>query len=232
LLRIWQVSSPFSERIEQVLVTQGDLVTLGQELIILRTKEIEYQLFQLKNQLRRLRIQADEARSSGKIFEAKMVDAEIGVTQADLDLILYKISQSRIKAPIAGIITQGNLDDMVGEVISPDQPILEIAQLSTLTAIILVPESGVTRVEPGQVGQLALSARPGVKLEYVVESITPASEIFQQQNVYRVEVELQDPPDWLRPGMEGQAKIYGGRTNLFTIYTRPLFDAIRLRLWW
>ncbi len=227
-----QVSSPFSERIEQVLIKPGDVVAEGQELVILRTKEIEYQLFQLKNQLRRLHIQADEARASGKIFEAKMVDAEIGVTQADLDLLLYKISQSRIKAPIAGVITQGNLDDMEGEVIKPDQPILEIAQLSTLTAIILVPESGVVRVEPGQEGQLALSARPSVKIEFIVKSITPASEIFQQQNVYRVEVEVRDAPDWLRPGMEGQAKIYGGRTNLFTIYTRPLFDAIRIRLWW
>ncbi len=62
--------------------------------------------------------------------------------------------------------------------------------------------------------------------------LTPASEVFQQRNVYRVQVELQDAPAWLRPGMEGQAKIEGNSSNLFMIYTRPLWDAVRLRIWW
>jgi len=87
-------------------------------------------------------------------------------------------------------------------------------------------------VKVGRPGRLALSARPGEKIEFETKRITPASEVFQQRNVYRVEVNLRDPPTWLRPGMEGQAKVRGERTNLFTIYMRPVIDKLRMWFWW
>lgn len=137
-----------------------------------------------------------------------------------------------IVAPISGVVTQGDLEDRLGEVVEASRPLIEIARLDTITAVALIPESGIARVEVGQRGTLIVTARPAEKINFRVTRITPASEVLQQKNVYRVEVELIEPPDWLRPGMEGQAKVWGRRTDLFTIYTRPLFDAIRLRFWW
>src|SRR5690606_15092944 len=159
-------------------------------------------------------------------------DAQIAGLEADIRLLQDMLDEATIVAPISGTITQGNLEDVIGKVVQPADPLLEIAQLDTITALAFVPEDSVTRVKPGQRGVLALTSRPSEGLEFEVERVTPASEMLQQRNVYRVELKLLERPEWLRPGMEGQARIYGETTNLATVYGRPMIDAIRMRLWW
>jgi RND family efflux transporter MFP subunit len=227
-----QISAPFSGRVDEVLVEPGDYVEEGQILIRLDTREAEIKLFQANTKSAGLRTQADEARSQGNTAEANMLGAQLRISDAEIRQLRDQIARAQIRAPISGTITQGRLDDMIGEVVDPNTPLIEISQLDTITAIALVPENGVARLEVGQQGRLAMTARPGEKLNFEVTSITPASEVFQQRNVYRVDVLLEETPDWLRPGMEGKAKIYGDYTNLLTIYARPMMEAIRMRLWW
>lgn len=227
-----KISAPFTGRIETVLVKPGDEVQQNQPLIKLDTAQLEFKLAQKQNELNKLITEADDKRSQGEIAAADMSDAQIEVVQYDVNLLNYQLQQATIKAPISGTITQGRLEDMEGEVVEPDSPLLEISQLNTLIAQLRVPESGIARVAPGQIGWLALTSRPSDKIEFKVINITPASELFERKNVYRVEIQLIDKPEWLRPGMEGQARIFGKKTNLFNIYARPMLDAVRLKFWW
>jgi multidrug resistance efflux pump len=228
-----EVAPPFSGRLDEVFVKPGDAVEAGvTPLFSLDTREDRLEHQAAAGEVERLGIQADAARHQGKTAEAAQLDARRRVAQADSERFQYRIDQAMVRAPISGIVTQGDLEDRLGEVVQSSRPLLEIARLDTITAVALIPEGGIARVEVGQRGTLVVTARPTEKVHFRVAGITPASEVFEQMNVYRVEVELIDPPHWLRPGMEGQAKIWGERTNLFTIYTRPLFDALRLRFWW
>lgn len=228
-----QVSAPYQGRLDEVFIKPGDVVEAGvTPLFKLDTRQALLELQSAIGEKQRLSTQADDARFRGKTSEAAQYDARILATQADIDLYQYQLDRATVLAPISGTVTQGDLEDRLGEVVQPSQALIEIAQLNTITAVALIPEQGIARVAVGQTGTLAITARPADRIEFRVARITPASELLDQTNVYRVEVELVDPPDWLRPGMEGQAKIWGQRTNLFTIYTRPLFDALRLRFWW
>lgn len=228
-----EVSAPFAGRLDEVFVRPGDHVEAGvTPLFKLDTRQAELQLQSALGEKHRLQTQADDARYRGKTSDAAQFDARIDAAQADIDLYQYQLDQGTVMAPISGIVTQGDLEDRVGEALQPGRALIEIAQLDTITAVALIPESGIARVAIGQMGTLAVTARPADKITFRVTRITPASEVQDQKNVYRVEVELLDKPDWLRPGMEGQTKIWSDRTNLFTIYTRPLFDALRLRFWW
>ncbi|MCL4199217.1 MAG: HlyD family efflux transporter periplasmic adaptor subunit [Phycisphaerales bacterium] len=228
-----EISPPYSGRLDEVFVKPGDAVEAGvTPLFALDTREDRLELQATLGEIQRLRIQADAARTQGKTADAAQVDARRRVAEADAERLKYRVDQALIVAPISGVVTQGDLEDRLGEVVEASRPLIEIARLDTITAVALIPESGIARVEVGQRGTLIVTARPAEKINFRVTRITPASEVLQQKNVYRVEVELIEPPDWLRPGMEGQAKVWGRRTDLFTIYTRPLFDAIRLRFWW
>ncbi len=228
-----EVSVPFAGRLDEVFVKPGDPVEAGvTPLFNLDTREAKLHLQSAVGERQRLRTQADDARYRGKMAEAAQFEARIQSAEADIALYQYQIDQATVIAPISGTVTQGDLEDRLGQVVQPNRPIMEIAQLDTITAVALIPESGISRVAVGQTGTLAVTARPADKIQFRVLRITPASEVVDQKNVYRVEVELIDRPDWLRPGMEGQTKIWGKRTNLFTIYTRPLSDALRLRFWW
>jgi hypothetical protein len=45
-------------------------------------------------------------------------------------------------------------------------------------------------------------------------------------------VRLEQRPAWLRPGMEGVAKVDIGRAPYGYLWTRDLVNWIRMRLWW
>lgn len=227
-----QISAPFQGQIKEVFVQEGDFVEKGAKLLELDSTRAQYQRIQKENEIASLAIQADEARAKGKLHDAMRLESQAAISRAELGIYQYQISQAMVRAPITGVITQGRLDDLVGEVVSPEKPLLEISDQHTINAIVLVPENGISRVKLGQKGFLALSAKPADKIAFTVHKITPSAQVFQQENVYRVDVKLTDAPIWLRPGMEGKAKIQGNRSNLFMIYTRPLFDSLRLRFWW
>jgi len=227
-----QVSAPFTGSIEEVIVQPGDVVKAGDELLRLDTKKQQFQLVQKENERKKLITEADTKRAKGELSAARMLEAQIRGITGEIDLLQYEINKAIIRSPIDGVITQGRLEDMIGEIVKPDTPLLEISQPETLRAIALVPESSITRVHSGQAGRLALTARPTDRIGLTVGSITPASEVVGQRNVYRVDIELEEPPEWMRPGMEGQVKIRGQRTNLFMVYARPMLNAIRMRLWW
>ncbi len=227
-----QITVPFVGRIAEVLAKPGDQVQAGTVLIRMDTREATQKLAERRSELNRLRIREDQLRSDGKAGEAAMARAEAAGAAADITLLEDQITQSEIRAPIAGTVTAGQLDDRIGEVVEPASPLMEIADLNTLHAVLLIPESGIARVVVGREGEIALTGRPQERITITVTRVTPASEVYQQRNVYRVEADLSAGPDWLRPGMEGQAKVRGATTNLFTIYTRPLWDSLRLRWWW
>ena len=58
------------------------------------------------------------------------------------------------------------------------------------------------------------------------------AEVVEQQNVFKVRVRLKDKPEWMRPGMEGVAKIDVDRRLYASIWTRKLVNWIRMKLWW
>jgi len=227
-----EISAPFEGRIESIAVRPGDVVTAGMPLVRMDVRETMLQLRERRNELARARMEADEARGTGKVAEARMLDARVRAAEADVELLEARIDRAVIRAPFDGVVTQGNLEDRVGEMVNPGRPLLRLARTDTLEAIVLVPERGIPRVEPGQEGRLVLTARPSEPIDFIVRRITPAAEVVEQRNAYRVSVELESRPEWLRPGMEGQARIFGGRSNLATIYGRPLVDALRMRVWW
>ncbi len=78
-----------------------------------------------------------------------------------------------------------------------------------------------------------------LKLGHIAEATNPYgkgadyfAELVKQKNVFRVQVRLIDPPGWLRPGIEGVAKIEAGERLLVDIWTRRAVNWVRMKLWW
>jgi len=87
-------------------------------------------------------------------------------------------------------------------------------------------------------GELATAARPGVRLAFDVRSVNPLAEVAGEKNVFKMKVRL-DPEDpdypearrWLRPGMEGLAKIELDERPYAWIWTKDLVNWVRMKLW-
>ena len=138
---------------------------------------------------------------------------------------------ARILAPVDGLVVSGDLSQMLGSPVERGHVLFEVAPLDRFRLAIQIEDGAVSWVQPGQEGALRLSSMPGRPIWFVVVQRTPVAATEDGHNVFRVEATLIDPPDGLRPGMEGVAKIEIGSRNLLWVWLHPVIDAARLAVW-
>ncbi len=227
------VPAPFNGFIESVTVRVDQPVTAGETVLAtLAGEELALELSANRAAAASARTEANKARSEGKLAEAAIAEKRAEEIEATVSLLTRQLDRARIVAPISGTVTSGDIDRLVGAPVQTGQLLFEIADLSRMYAEIGVPESRIADVQLGQTGRLATASYPDQKIAFEVERITPVAEVVDGRNVFRVRVQLLDPPDWLRPGMSGEARITTGRTNLGGVLFRDLADWLRMRLWW
>jgi GAF domain-containing protein len=181
--------------------------------------------------------QADIARRDGKLAEQQMNEAQAAKSQAEMDELKLKIDAAQIRAPVDGAIFAGDLKTRLGAPVRTGDVLFEIGQRDKLRAQLSVAEDEVARLTLDQKGQLATAAYPGRKIAFTVTRINPVAEVVNQKNVFKVEATLdagqmkEQDQSWMRPGMEGVAKVDVGKMPYFWLWTHRLWDFLRMKLW-
>jgi macrolide-specific efflux system membrane fusion protein len=128
-----------------------------------------------------------------------------------------RLRYTSIEAPIAGTVTQRNINP--GEVVVPGvtstfegKPLLVIADLTTLLVKIDLNQIDVARVRKGQKADITVDALPGKKYTARVTKVAPASVTpakGQGADVFPVEAELDAAQDLseIKPGMTADVRI-------------------------
>jgi hypothetical protein len=119
----------------------------------------------------------------------------------------------------------------VGGVVPRGAPLFEVAPLDGMILEIRTPESVAPDVQPGQTGEFAGHARPEQVQPFRVTRVHAAAEIQNGQSRFVVEAALAAPAAWLRPGMEGVARIHAGRRRAWWVMLHRAIDAVRMQLW-
>lgn len=227
------VSAPFDGLIASVPagIEAGVAVRAGDVLAELDTREFALSAADARQKIAQAQKQMTSAMAESKMADAQRARAQIERARAELALAELRIEQSRIVAPIDGTIIAGRLVDQVGSSVSLGDRLYELAPLSEMLAVARVDERDVAFIEPGGRGRIAARARPGERFEFVVESIVPLAAAEEGKNRFEVRGRLLETTGWMRPGMEGLARLDAGERSLLSIGTRRLFDEIRLWLW-
>ena len=223
----------FSGYIKTVEVEPGDTVIAGQTVLAtLRTDELRLELIDARAQREGLLLEVAAASREGEIARAQMAQARVEQAQAQIELLGYKISQARIVSPIDGIVVAGDLKRQIGAPMQTGDVLFEVASLETLRAELAVPEDQILEVKEGFEGELAVVGEPGQRVKFVVERINPIAELVKQRNVVKVQVRLDRRHDWMKPGMEGVAKITINEEHSYGwLWTRRLVNWLRMKLW-
>ena len=233
------VPAPFDGYLKTVEVDPGDAVIAGKTVLAtLDTAELRLQLGAAEaKRLTHLK-EAAAAMRDGKTAEAQIAQAQAEEAAAEIELLRHRIRQARIVSEISGIVVSGDLKRQVGAPVKTGDVLFEVAPLEDLRAELSVPEDQIAEVrdgsKPGEEpsrGELATASYPDLKIPFVVERINPVAEVVEQQNVFKVRVRLEKTYPWMRPGMEGSAKIYLGRRRLGYLLTRKLVNWLRMKLW-
>ena len=157
--------------------------------------------------------------------------ADADKIRAQIDLLKFYIDHAQLKTPINGKLVAGDLKRQIGAPVKLGDILFEVTPLDTLRAQILVSEDQILDIKTGQSGRLATVSFPDQKIPFVVERVSPMAEVVNNRNVFKVRVQLQDTRDWMRPGMEGVAKIDIEKRRYIWIWTRKLVNWVRLKFW-
>lgn len=225
------IPPPFVGYLSSVHVKPGDRVEQGQVLASLDERELRVQLAELQAGRESLRAQRDQAMAEGDAGKKRALDAAVAEATAKIAYIEDRLAHAAITAPIAGVVSRGKLDALVGARVEPTQPLFEIVGERQVVSA-RIDERDIGRVSPGQEGTIAIKAMPGHKLPVRVGRVNPTAEPVRGANVYLVELEVLEPAPWLRPGMTGAVKLRDGWTTGLRALTRPLIDELRMRFWW
>jgi RND family efflux transporter MFP subunit len=141
---------------------------------------------------------------AGSIAAADMDHLEIGARQsaAAADLARKKLADTRLEAPISGIIAKRSIE--VGATAAPGQPVFTIMELDFVRVRIGVPEGDVGHVTvgaPASVRIPALSASFNGRVSLIGVSADPTT------RSYSVEITVPNPTHQLRAGMVAEATI-------------------------
>jgi multidrug resistance efflux pump len=226
------VPAPFDGFLRSALVQVNDKVEVG-KTVLGELDDSELRLERIAEEAKRAGAEkrAAKARQDRNEGEAQVADAEVRESQARIDLLADRIGQARLVAPVDGVVVVGDLAKVIGTPVQTGDVLFEVAQLESLRAEIDVPEDQIADVRVGQRGKLATQSFPGQRLAFTVERVEPVARLVGERNVFKVRVVLDERPEWMRPGMEGVARIDAGRKPLAIIWTRRLVNWVRMTLW-
>jgi multidrug resistance efflux pump len=228
------VSAQFDGRIEQVLVSAGDVVRQGELMATLDTRELHQQEMDSLAERQRLDAEADKARAVGNLAELGIAQARRAQADAKLTRIVQYLAQARALAPFDGIVVSGERKELLNAPVKKGDNLFRVARIDGLYVEIMVPERDVRYVAPGATGELRLLSHPDQKVRFKMSTMIPIAQVKGQEgNHFLIKARLlQAPEAWWRPGMSGIVLIDGGRQNVTWILTHKLIDTLRMKLWW
>lgn len=224
------VVPPFAGFLKSFEVRPGDKVEAGQVVATLDTQELMMSLTERNEHLATLMTQRDDALAQGQRSEARKFDAQIEESQASIGLINERIALAQMRSPVDGTISRGDLEKLVGAPVDASKALFEIVG-SEVRVVIEIDERNAGRVEVGQKGSVSSRARPGQQLPITVVRVNPVAQAREGSNVFLIEATFDDPPEWLRAGMTGKARLDDGWSTPLWELSRPIVDAFRMWTW-
>ena len=225
------VAAPMNGYIGDVQARAGDIVREGDLLVALDDRDLR--LEQVKWSTRKAQLERSQQDALGRHerAESRIYKMQADQAEAELELLKEQLARTAIRAPFDGIVVSGDLSQSMGAPVERGDVLMEVAPLDEYRVAVAVDERDIGYVEVGQTGELILPSVPRDSFTFKVSKITPVATADEGKNTFRIEGELLEPSDALRPGMEGTGKIDVGERKLIWIWTHRLTEWLRIWVW-
>jgi hypothetical protein len=225
------LSAPFDGFIRTARARAGDVVPEGAVLAELQDNDLV--LDRLRNLSRKHQYQSelDKALAKGDLAGTNIAQAQVAQADADIELSEQMLARAQLTAPFAAVVVSGDLSQSIGRPVSRGDTLFEIAPLDRYRVTLIVPDSDVRLVSPGMKGEILLSALPEETLAFEIQSVTPVARTLDGVNGFEAIGTLANKDQRIRPGMDGIAKVTVGERSLVWIWTHPLIEWARLKVW-
>ncbi len=201
-VRVVGVNAQLAGALDRVRVLEGARVAEGDTLASIVVPELDAQLQSGEAALEYARSTAarSEELFKGRIITAAEVErdrAALAAARSTLAALQARLAYATVRAPMAGVITERSVE--TGDIVSPNQRLFTIADVSTLVTRVQVSELEVGALSPGQEVKLTVDAVPDVQFSGRIRRIFPSAD--STTRMIPVEVALTgQSTSRLRPG--------------------------------
>ncbi len=172
--------------------------------------------------------------AGARIEDIEAAEAEITRLKSQRRYLLEQLELGSVTSPISGVVTTPKPREKIGQYMTKGDLIVEVHELTTITAEIAISEKEIGDVMVGQQVVLKARAFPEETFAGTVTSIAPAAlkeEQAGRQTVLRVMTETDNRTLRLKPEMTGNAKISCGQRRIWDLLTRRLARYVRVEFW-
>ncbi|MCB9079266.1 MAG: efflux RND transporter periplasmic adaptor subunit [Anaerolineaceae bacterium] len=187
-------------------------------------QEAQLQVAQAQAAYQAAQAQVEVAKSQVAVLQAgaaeeqiALAQAQVEQTEANLAALEVERDQHTLTAPRDGWVVARPANE--GEMATTGAPLLQLADLSSLTLTVYVPEPAVGNLHYGQTVKVRVDTFPGQHFTGRVTFISDQPEFtpknIQTQDerastVYAVKISLDNPDQQLKPGMPADAVLVEG----------------------
>jgi multidrug resistance efflux pump len=225
------VVAPYDGFVRDAAARAGDTVRQGDVLASLDDRDLVLERLRWVTERQQRTFEYDKALATRQPAAINVTQSQIAQAEAQIQLLDEQLARVKMRAPIDGLVVAGDLSQMIGASVTRGQVLFEVAPLTGYRVLLSVDERQIGAIKVGQTGHLVTTALPGEPFEFIVEKLVPIAEAKDGKNTFRVEGRITGASGRLRPGMEGVAKIDVEDRLLIWIWTKPLFDWMRIWLW-
>jgi HlyD family secretion protein len=184
-----------------------------------RVRQAEISVSQARERLEQSQLELDRSRAPKRPEQLDQVRAELIQAQGQLQAIEVQQSDTEIRAPFSGTITQRYAQP--GAFVTPTTAASSTASATSTSIVAIaegievianIPEVDVDQIKPGQPVEIRVDAYPDKPFEGKVRLIAPAA--IKEQNVtsFQVRGSILDG-QLLRSGMNADLTFLGGKTE-------------------
>jgi len=232
-----KVFSPVFDRILWFPYKEGDFITRGQRLALIRKEGLEKGLERMLAEEEALDVQIanlrDELERSRELLKSGVItqpafdklkstyDATLArkkALEAGRGQLQLQASDAEVRSPISGVLA-GKMFE-AGDMATPQLPLCRLMDIQRLRMEIRLVEQDAIRVKPGMAVNLKLDCCPDRVFPAQVSRVWPYMDPASRTNT--IEVVLENPRDerggfLLKPGMFGTAEIVLGVSRGATV---------------
>jgi len=225
------IVAPYDGYLESVYFIPGDKVKAGEVIGTLNTDEYIQEKLSLQNEVKKYQNQYRQALGKQERYKTRIIQTKIDQAKAKVNLIDLKLEKMSLTSPFDGVITEGDLRDLVGSPVEKGQLLYILSPEDQYRVTLEVNEEFINDISISQQGKLQILGTTEKTYEIQINNVFPVAITKDKNNHFKVEASFISSCKNLLPGMNGQAKILVGSKSLMWIWTRKTTIWFKTNIW-
>ncbi|NLQ17936.1 HlyD family efflux transporter periplasmic adaptor subunit [Marinomonas sp. M1K-6] len=223
------VTSAIAGAVREVSVKPGDLVSMGQSIVVMDKTEFQGRFDVAQRELERAMAELRTTEQAGYVDRRKKaelaeLESQVALKTIERNYLQTKLDQTQILADKAGMVVLDDPEKWKGRPVVVGERILSIADPTKVQLEIMLPVTDAISLNHGDEVTLFLDTDPLNPIPFLVNyssfepSLTP-----DQIIAYRIVADIQGEAMPPRIGLRGTAKLYGDEVSLaYYLFRRPV----------